>query len=145
VPSVHPRCHQHGLVAPDGMCVLCRKQASSGPPPQQQAEPVVMPPRAAEAAPESTDKYAALLVGVALVTMAATYLLDTTKVKELTASHAQTQRSEAQREEDAEAARLQELVLAATQAEDQQEIAAAAHDQAAPELDPRNDEDDEPQ
>jgi hypothetical protein len=124
VPSVHPRCHQHGLVAPDGMCVLCRKQASSGPPPQQQAEAVVAPLRAAEAAPESTDKYAALLVGVALVTMAATYMLDTTKVKELTAAHA-----EAQREEDEEAARLQELMLAATRAEEQPEIAAAAQEQ----------------
>lgn len=145
MPSVHPRCNQHGLVAPDGMCVLCRKQASSGPPPQQQHEVVPAPPRAAEPAPESTDKYAALLIGVALVTMAATYMLDTTKVKELTASHAPSQRTEAQREEDAEAARLQELVLAATQAEDQPEIAAAAHEQAAPALVPSHDEDDEPE
>jgi len=138
VPSVHPRCNQHGLVAPDGMCVLCRKQASSGPPPQQQIEAVVAPPRAAESAPESTDKYAALLVGVALVTMAATYMLDTTKVKELTAAQAQSQRTEAQREEDEEAARLQGLMYAATQAEEQPEIAAAAQEQ-----DPHNDGDDE--
>lgn len=140
MPSVHPRCNQHGLVAPDGMCVLCRKQASSGPPPQQQADPVVAPLRAAEAAPESTDKYAALLVGVALVTMAATYLLDTTKVKELTAAHAEAQRGEAQREQDEEAARLRDLALVATQTEEQPEIAAAAPDQ-----EPHGAGDDEPE
>lgn len=140
MPSVHPRCNQHGLVAPDGMCVLCRKQASSGPPPQQQAAPVVVPPQAAEAAPESTDKYAALLVGVALVTMAATYMLDTTKVKELTAAHAEAQRGEAQRAEDEEAARLRDLMLVATQAEEQPEVAAAAQ-----EPEPHVDGDDEPE
>lgn len=152
MPSVHPRCNQHGLVAPDGMCVLCRKQASSGPPPQQPDASVVVPPAAAaaaaEPAPESTDKYAAFLVGVALVTMAATYMLDATRLKELAASAQQAQRSEAQREEDAEAVRLQELVLAATQAEHQAEIAAApAPEQAAPEREDvaQHDDHDEPQ
>jgi glutaredoxin len=30
VPSMHPRCAQHGLaVAPDGLCVLCRRERSA--------------------------------------------------------------------------------------------------------------------
>jgi hypothetical protein len=74
VPSVHPRCGQHGLVAPDGLCVLCRK-ASSGPPQPAPEVAVVPQPRAAEEPQESAGKFAALLAGLALLTMAATFVL----------------------------------------------------------------------
>lgn len=118
MPSVHPRCSQHSLVAPDGMCVLCRRQASSGPPAAQQqpAQPSAAAPREA-----TTNQCAALLVGVALLTLATTYLIDTVKNNETAAS----QRAEAQRES-AEMARIQALALAAAQADDYPVEAPAA-------------------
>jgi len=123
VPSVHPRCSQHSLVAPDGMCVLCRKQASSGPPAAQTKSQ----PSAAESAArsESTDKFAALLVGVALVTMGTTYLLDRSKAKEI---------AESQRVEEAETARLQQWALAAARAEEQSTRAAPARPKPAADM-----------
>lgn len=142
MPSVHPRCSQHSLVAPDGMCVLCRKQASSGPPRPQHEPELPAQPQAADAVAISADKCAALLVGVALVTMVATYVLDTSKAKEIATSQDQSQRSEIQHE-DAESARLQELVLATAQAEDQAANGAAMPEQAAAERDSELDQDEE--
>jgi hypothetical protein len=126
VPIDHPRCNQHGLVAPDGMCVLCRKQASSGPPAKQRVSVASPQPTAASTAPESPDKFAALLVGLALMTMATTYILETARNKELASSPDATQRADAQREE-AESARLQQWLVASTRA-DNQPAAAVAHD-----------------
>jgi hypothetical protein len=129
VPSVHPRCNQHGLVAPDGMCVLCRK-ASSAPPSQPRELGPSLPLKAADVLLASTDRCAALLVGVALLTMATTYVLDTAKVREL----AQLQQSEAQRQQ-AETERLQALLLAANEAEEPPMHTPIAPEHKAPERD----------
>jgi hypothetical protein len=137
VPSVHPRCNQHGLVAPDGMCVLCRKQTSSAPPSQPLDLKPSLPLRAAEALSGSTDKCAALLLFVALATMATTYMLDTTKARELAAAQAQLQHS-ASEQRQAETERMQALLLAANEIED------TAIEHSAAELDAVPQQGDEP-
>ena len=64
MPSLHPRCAQHGLaVAPDGLCVLCRRQSVGAPPAAQVAS--YSPPLAASQ--RSPSKLALKLVGALAV------------------------------------------------------------------------------
>lgn len=123
MPSFHPRCTQHGLVAPDGMCVLCRKQASSAPPAQKPQPGTHAPLPTVDASQRSADKFAALLVGVALVSIAATYVVESITLPETTAASEQGERRRTEIE------RAQASLLAALEAEEPPDSAPAEQEQ----------------
>jgi len=67
VPSLHPRCAQHGLaVAPDGLCVLCRRTSTPAASPAAQdsgyTPPMAVEPAASEASSLKLLKWGALLL-----------------------------------------------------------------------------------
>lgn len=160
MPSLHPRCAQHGLaVAPDGLCVLCRRQRAA---PTADAPDAAYTRPLSAAAPRQRSTSALKLAGIgALIVLAAAGAALTLSSREHvplqpTVASASlneaaplpaSEQSELDRAkaadlaaslamlERAEAERVQKLQLAAAQEEERRQATQAAREQEERERD----------